>query len=116
MVVYSAGVGFTTVQALVRRGARVYLGARSEDKANDAMDRLKKAGLGSGEVHYLQVDLSDVAKAKAAAEEFMRKESRLDILSASSIAVRGPELILIKPLSPSLLQSTTRHSEPLQSL
>ena len=61
----------------------MYLGARTEGKAQEAIDHLKSAGLGSGEVHYLQVDLGDVTRAKVAAEEFLKKETRLDILSES---------------------------------
>lgn len=75
-------MGFATVRHLVRRGAKVYMGARSETKANAAIERLKTAGIGSGEVLYLELDLSDVTKAKASAETFLSKESRLDILSA----------------------------------
>ena len=78
---YSAGVGFATVQHLAQRGARVYMGARSEVKAQAAIDRLKESGMGSGEVHHLLLDLSDVNAAEASAKSFLEKEDRLDILS-----------------------------------
>lgn len=75
------------MQHLARRGAKVYLGARNEAKAKDAIERLKAAGLGEGEVIHLQVDVGDVTVAKAGAEDFMKKESRLDVLSKSNTSI-----------------------------
>ncbi|KAI0091332.1 NAD-P-binding protein [Irpex rosettiformis] len=76
----NAGIGFTAVKHLAKRGAKVYLGARSDDKAKAAIERLTAEGIGSGEVHYLNLDLSDPKLAKAAAEDFLAKETRLDVL------------------------------------
>jgi len=45
------------------------------------MDKLKTEGIGSGEVLSLTLDLGDPRKAKAAAEEFLTLEKRLDLLS-----------------------------------
>lgn len=58
------------------------MGARNEQKARAAIERLHHEGLGpgTGQVVYLNVDLSDPRKAKAAAREFLALESRLDIL------------------------------------
>ncbi len=77
----SAGIGFATVEHLLKHGAKVYIGARSEEKAQAAIERLKANGPNSGEVQYLNLDLSDVTKAKASAEHFLSNETRLDILS-----------------------------------
>ena len=77
---HSSGIGFTTVQHLARKGAKVYLAARSEAKAKDAISRLEKLGLGE-RIVWLPLNLSDVKATKAAAEEFMAKEQRLDVLS-----------------------------------
>ncbi|OBZ78301.1 hypothetical protein A0H81_02445 [Grifola frondosa] len=78
----NSGIGFATLQYLARQGAKVYLGARSEQKAKAAIERLHKEGLGprNGEVVWLNVDLSDPRDAKKAAEEFLTKEKRLDVL------------------------------------
>lgn len=70
------------MQYLARHGATVYLGARNEQKAQSAIETLTAAGLGSGKVHYAHIDMGDATEAKAAAEEFMQKETRLDVLSA----------------------------------
>ncbi|KAL7281916.1 hypothetical protein ACG7TL_003382 [Trametes sanguinea] len=80
----NAGIGFAIVQHLARHGAKVYMGARNEQRANAALERLRAEGLlvgpGNGEVVWLKLDLSDPRDTKRAAEEFMRKEERLDIL------------------------------------
>jgi NAD(P)-dependent dehydrogenase (short-subunit alcohol dehydrogenase family) len=67
---------------LVRRGAKVYIAARSEEKAEYAIGRMEKEGTGGrkGELVWLPIDLTDPHKAKAAAEWFIKRESRLDIL------------------------------------
>ncbi|KAI0339168.1 NAD-P-binding protein [Trametopsis cervina] len=76
----NAGIGFTAIQHLVRRGAKVYMGSRNETKAKAAIERLTAEGIGSGEVRHLSLDLSDPKLAKAAAEDFLTKETRLDVL------------------------------------
>lgn len=76
----SSGIGYSAIKHLARRGAKVYMASRSETRAKSAMERLATDGLGRGEVHYLNLDLSDPCTAKAAAKEFFGRESRLDIL------------------------------------
>ena len=72
-----------TVRCLARAGAKVYLACRSENAASGAIQELQSAGLapGNGELAYLKLDLNDPEAAKRAAEEFLKLESRLDILS-----------------------------------
>ena len=81
---------------LVRRGAKLYLAARSETKANDALARLRAEGLGplNGSVVWLKLDLSDPREAKKAAEHFLTLENRLDVLSAFDFSVFTLILIL----------------------
>lgn len=81
----SSGIGFTTVQNLARHGAKVYIGARSEERAKAAIERLRAEGLepGNGELEWLALDLSDPRKVKESAEAFLEKEDRLDILGRS---------------------------------
>jgi NAD(P)-dependent dehydrogenase (short-subunit alcohol dehydrogenase family) len=78
----SSGIGLYIALHLVRRGARVYLAARSEEKAEHAIARMEKEGMGEhpGQLVWLPIDLTDPRKAKAAAEWFVKRESRLDIL------------------------------------
>ncbi|OSX60727.1 hypothetical protein POSPLADRAFT_1171809 [Postia placenta MAD-698-R-SB12] len=78
----AAGVGFAVVQHLARRGATVYIAARSQDRAEDAIKRICASGLapGNGRIDHIELDLADPRTAKRAAETFLQKEERLDIL------------------------------------
>ena len=62
----------------------MYLAARSEEKAANAIARLEEEGLGEypGKLVWLPIDLTDPHRAKAAAEWFVKREDRLDILGA----------------------------------
>lgn len=71
---------------LARKGAKVYLAARDESKATGAIASLEAEGLGNGQVLWLKLDLSDPREAKKSAEEFLKREQRLDILSVSVLA------------------------------
>ncbi|KAI5981529.1 hypothetical protein EDD15DRAFT_2332152 [Pisolithus albus] len=75
----NAGIGYATVEHLARKGAKVYMASRNKEKAEAAIAQLKALGL--ERVVWLELDLSDPRNAKTAAQEFMNKENRLDILS-----------------------------------
>ncbi|KAG2034783.1 hypothetical protein BDR03DRAFT_964012 [Suillus americanus] len=79
----NAGIGYSTVKHLARRGAKVYMAARNQIKAEEAIAQLKADGLGpgNGDVIWLELDLKDPRNAKKAAERFMKLEKRLDVLS-----------------------------------
>ncbi|KAH7878248.1 uncharacterized protein C8R40DRAFT_1038546 [Lentinula edodes] len=76
------GTGLATVKHLARAGATVYMAARNEGKALQAIEKLNHEDLqpGNGKVKWLKLDLSDPREAKRAAETFMEKEKRLDVL------------------------------------
>ena len=83
----SSGIGYATIQHLARRGAKVYLGARNEQKARDAIQKLREEDLGpgNGEVEWLKVEFSDPTEARRAAEVFGKKETRLDVIGEKFI-------------------------------
>ena len=70
------------MKALARNGAKVYLTSRNRQKGLDAIDRIKAAGLspGNGQIELLELDLVAPMLAKEAAEGFLKREERLDIL------------------------------------
>ncbi|KAH9853297.1 NAD-P-binding protein [Lenzites betulinus] len=78
----NAGIGFATIQYLARHGAKVYMAARNEERAKAAIERLQASGLGpgNGEIIWLKLNLSDPRDVVRAAEDFMQKEKRLDVL------------------------------------
>lgn len=113
----NAGVGYGTVQHLARHGAKVYLGARNEAKATAAIEQLKKEGLqpGNGEILWLDIDLSDPRKAKAAAEAFLEMEKRLDVLVNNAAMILGAyqktmhdiqDVMMVNHISPFVFTST----------
>ncbi|KAJ3936193.1 MAG: hypothetical protein NXY57DRAFT_957492 [Lentinula lateritia] len=86
------GTGLATVKHLARAGATVYMAARNEGKALQAIEKLNHEGLqpGNGKVKWLKLDLSDPREAKRAAETFMEKEKRLDVLVNNAGVLSGP--------------------------
>ncbi|EIM89867.1 NAD-P-binding protein [Stereum hirsutum FP-91666 SS1] len=79
----NSGIGFETALQLAKRGAKVYLGCRSESRAKDAIARMCKAAPGldlEDRLVWLPLDLSVMKLAKKAGEELLSKETRLDIL------------------------------------
>jgi len=97
----SSGIGFASLQHLLRLGAKVravqddqhycvlkcydkvYMATPDEDRTKEALERVEKEGRepGFGEVVWHELDLKDPRTAKASAQKFMEKENRLDILS-----------------------------------
>lgn len=71
------GIGFETARQLGELGIKVLVGARSEDKGNEAVAELKAAG---ADAEYINVDVDDAATHTAAAKEIEEKDGRLDIL------------------------------------
>jgi retinol dehydrogenase 12 len=64
---------------LLSKGARVYIAGRSEEKSLKAIDELKKE-TEKDSVFFLKLDLTDLVSIKAAALEFVVKESELHTL------------------------------------
>ena len=54
----------------------MYIAARSQEKSQKAIDELRKE-TGNEAVSFLKLDLTDLVSIKAAAEEFISKESKL---------------------------------------
>ncbi|EPS27392.1 hypothetical protein PDE_02335 [Penicillium oxalicum 114-2] len=77
----ASGVGRELVKILFSNNGTVYIAARSEAKAQDTIAWCRAEHPGStGRVEFLSLDLDDLTRIKASAEEFMAKETRLDVL------------------------------------
>ena len=74
----NTGIGYEIIKELLKHNARVYMAARSEERAAAAIARLKEET--EKEAHYLHLDLSSIASVRRAAEEFLAKESALHTL------------------------------------
>ncbi|KAK7056097.1 NAD-binding protein [Favolaschia claudopus] len=88
----NTGIGYATIQILARRGAKVYMAARNESRAKEAIYKMQSdsKGLGEGSVEWLELDLSDPRSAARAAQTFLGKERRLDMLINNAAVSSGP--------------------------
>lgn len=77
----NAGLGLETVKQLsLHNAARIYLAARSQEKAEQAIRELQAANQKATSIVFLKLDLASLESVKEAASEFLRRETRLDIL------------------------------------
>ncbi len=77
----NSGLGLETIRQLGKhRPARIYLAARSQDKAEAAIKQLRDSNPEICPIRFLKLDLSSFASVKAAVKTFETAESRLDIL------------------------------------
>ena len=77
----NTGIGKELARMLYAKNARVYIAARSKEKAEKAIEDMKKASPRSkGTLKFLHLDLSDLYKVKTAAQSFMAQEKKLHVL------------------------------------
>ncbi|KAF2739841.1 short-chain dehydrogenase [Polyplosphaeria fusca] len=78
----SNGIGWHIAHQLAVKGAKVYLGARSLEKAQQAIaDMIKTSpALSTEQLKPFIADLGDFKQVRTAAQDFLAKEARLDIL------------------------------------
>ncbi|KAI6416671.1 hypothetical protein MCOR06_000185 [Pyricularia oryzae] len=69
-------VGYHTVEHLAKHGAHVYMGARSPEKAAQAIAEIKKSHP-TANIDLLQMDLKNLASVTSAAATFLSKETVL---------------------------------------
>ncbi len=74
----NTGIGFEAARVLAARGARVLLACRSEDKASDAMQRIR-AKHPQAVLEFVPLDLASLASVRQAAHQVLQ-HSRLDLL------------------------------------
>ncbi|KTF93085.1 hypothetical protein cypCar_00009498 [Cyprinus carpio] len=84
----NTGIGKATALDLARRGARVVLACRDEGRAQAAVTHIRRES-GNSEVLYMHLDLASLKSVRSFAENFLKKESRLDILINNAGLVVG---------------------------
>ncbi|MET0591597.1 MAG: SDR family NAD(P)-dependent oxidoreductase, partial [Polyangiaceae bacterium] len=75
----NAGIGRTTAIELARRGARVFLAGRSEEKTRPVVEEVARAAP-NAKHEFLQLDLGDLASVRRCAEDFLRRDLPLGLL------------------------------------
>lgn len=75
----NTGIGKETVRALLAHNATVYLAARSESKANEAIRELM-VQTGGREAIFLELDLANLESVQRAVKVFAAREKELHML------------------------------------
>ena len=77
----SSGIGSALAEILYLHNAKVYVAARSEEKAVTAISQIKsRVPESKGSLVSLHLDLNDLSTIKSSAESFLRDNDRLDVL------------------------------------
>lgn len=72
----NSGLGKETVRILYARNAKVYVAARSLERMQPVIDDIKASRPNAkGDLIFLELDLSDLAKVKKSAQTFLTKEA-----------------------------------------
>lgn len=87
----NTGIGKATATELARQGARLFFACRSRSKTLPVIDELKRS-TGNQDLHFLELDLADLAQVKACAQQWLATNERLDVLinNAGLVRVRQP--------------------------
>jgi len=86
----AGGIGVETCRALALQRARVFVAARSKERATPIIEEIK-ASTKNDQVEFLELDLGSLKSAKKAAEEFLAKKIPLHILINNAGIMAGPE-------------------------
>lgn len=87
----NTGVGKELARMLYSKNAKVYIAARSEEKAKTAMADIKKTSPdSSGSMDFLRLDLADLTTIKASADSFLSKEQKLHVLF-NNAGIQSPD-------------------------
>lgn len=88
----NTGVGKELAQILYSKNATVYVAARSQVKATEAIDAIRTACASStGRLEFLALDLADLEAVAKSAKEFLTRESKLDVLFNNAGLMHPPQ-------------------------
>ncbi|KFA73701.1 hypothetical protein S40288_09850, partial [Stachybotrys chartarum IBT 40288] len=88
----NSGVGKELTNILYQRNATVYIATRGKDRSLEAIAEIQKAHPKStGKLHFLKLELDDLTTIKASAQEFLAKESRLDVVWNNAGVMTPPQ-------------------------
>lgn len=88
----SGGLGKRLVDIIYQHHGKIYLAARSESKTNEVIQEIKAAHPTSkGDLQFLKLHLDDLTTIKQTADDFLSKESRLDVMWNNAGVMIPPE-------------------------
>ena len=86
------GIGLALAEILFSHHAKIYVAARSKEKASERISGIKaRHPTSTGELIFLSLVLDDLTTIKASAEEFLNQEKRLDVLWNNAGVMLSPE-------------------------
>ncbi|XP_051801773.1 dehydrogenase/reductase SDR family member 13-like isoform X4 [Acanthochromis polyacanthus] len=83
----NTGIGKTTAMDLARRGAKVILACRDRRRAEAAIQEIIQK-TGNQQVIFMQLDLASLQSVRSFASNFLKSESRLDLLINNAGLIR----------------------------
>src|SRR5690606_19728575 len=78
----NSGIGFGIAESLLKEGYKVAITSRSEQRAQEAVGKLK--AIGAGEVIGLEVDVRSFQDQEAAVKKVLDQWGRLDVFVANA--------------------------------
>ncbi|CAG9558953.1 unnamed protein product [Danaus chrysippus] len=82
----SGGIGFETALELARRGAKVIVASRNNDKGQTAVRRIIKR-TNNNRIHYIHLDLTSLQSVRKFVDQLKSREAKLDVLINNAGAI-----------------------------
>ncbi|KAA3659511.1 MAG: SDR family NAD(P)-dependent oxidoreductase [Chloroflexi bacterium] len=86
----NSGTGFEASKILLSNGAKVVMLNRNPQKSADAIAALKQKLGNNADVSFIRMDLAEMASVRKAAEEVLKKISRIDALICNGAIAQVP--------------------------
>ena len=86
----TSGTGFEAAKILASKGAKVVMLNRNPKKSEDSIAVIKKELGNNVDVSFIRVDLAEQASVRKAAEEVLKKETRIDALMCNGAIAQVP--------------------------
>jgi len=86
----TSGTGFEAAKILASKGAKVVMLNRNPKKSEDSITAIKKELGNNVDVSFIRMDLAEQASVRKAAEEVLKKETRIDALMCNGAIAQVP--------------------------
>jgi len=87
----NTGIGKETAVDLAKRGGRIIMACRSQERALPALEEVQQRS-GSSNIKFMQLDLASLQSVRKFANQFLGEEERLDILINNAGVMMCPQM------------------------
>ncbi|MGD1821797.1 MAG: SDR family oxidoreductase [Pleomorphochaeta sp.] len=87
----TSGTGYEATKILLSKGAKVVMLNRNPKKSDDVINRLKTQLNNNIDVSYILIDLGDLSSVRKAANEVLKKVTRIDALMCNGAIAQVPK-------------------------